>query len=329
MYTSFNSHTVYCSLLLSLLTTAHAAHVTLSCVPYGGSTVVPGDDVEVECFVTASVSQTFGGSQLDLACSLPRVSPGSGSVDSVAVTIDPDNDGMIEGSRAGIPFLFGPPFGGPGTWGGNPSNCRFVGSPCLGPSTCQPTLLPGQTAYLGTIIYHVSDCANGNFEIVLENFSDPPSSSDTTKLFGLAGISLIPFNFTPVQLAITGQACCFPDGGCSVMDSACCVDQGGEPGTNGMFCDGDPDGDGVDAACGDACPGDPLDDSDGDGVCDSADLCPGEDDTIDANSDQVPDCLQRIPTNSAWALVVLTLVLATGSKIMYSVHHRGIAAAEP
>lgn len=37
---------------------------------------------------------------------------------------------------------------------------------------------------------------------------------------------------------------------------------------------------------------DPLIDSDGDGVADDADVCPGEDDTIDENNDGIPDCTQ-------------------------------------
>jgi hypothetical protein len=61
----------------------------------------------------------------------------------------------------------------------------------------------------------------------------------------------------------------------------------------------DSDGDGVpdadDACPRDAFPGSPDGceaDSDGDGVGDSTDRCPGEDDTVDANGNRRPDCLE-------------------------------------
>ncbi len=52
----------------------------------------------------------------------------------------------------------------------------------------------------------------------------------------------------------------------------------------------DPDGDGDDVpnSC-DPCPFDNPDDTDGDGVCDSDDVCPSFDDTADADGDGVPD----------------------------------------
>ncbi len=48
------------------------------------------------------------------------------------------------------------------------------------------------------------------------------------------------------------------------------------------------DGDATGDIC-DPCPTDNPDDSDGDMVCDSADLCPGKDDRLDADNDSVPD----------------------------------------
>lgn len=72
---------------------------------------------------------------------------------------------------------------------------------------------------------------------------------------------------------------------------------------------GDSDGDGV-ANGQDFCPGaddavdldrdgiidclDPLVDGDGDGVGDGADQCPGADDTLDQDQDQIPDCLDPL-----------------------------------
>ncbi len=93
--------------------------------------------------------------------------------------------------------------------------------------------------------------------------------------------------------------------------------------------DTDSDGDGV-ADCLDLCPLDPdkiapglcgcgvLDtDSDGDGVPDCVDQCPGEDDTIDANDDGIPDCFQFpiIPTTTAWGLAVMLLLILIAAKL--------------
>jgi hypothetical protein len=48
------------------------------------------------------------------------------------------------------------------------------------------------------------------------------------------------------------------------------------------------DNDGIPDGC-DPCPLDFSNDSDGDGVCDSNDICPGFDDTIDTDGDGIPD----------------------------------------
>jgi len=84
--------------------------------------------------------------------------------------------------------------------------------------------------------------------------------------------------------------------------------------------DTDSDGDTV-PNCHDACPNDPLKtspgacgcgqpdtpacsgcpdgDADGDGVCDSLDLCPGANDHVDADSDGLPDCMDGCPQDGA------------------------------
>ncbi|MBK9272727.1 MAG: T9SS type A sorting domain-containing protein [Saprospiraceae bacterium] len=79
--------------------------------------------------------------------------------------------------------------------------------------------------------------------------------------------------------------------------------------------DTDSDDDGT-ADCNDGCPTDPdkttpgqcgcgnaETDSDCDGIADCNDVCPGGDDTVDANSDNIPDCSQLLNYNSysnAW-----------------------------
>ncbi|MCH7729294.1 MAG: IPTL-CTERM sorting domain-containing protein [Planctomycetes bacterium] len=52
-------------------------------------------------------------------------------------------------------------------------------------------------------------------------------------------------------------------------------------------------------------------DSDGDGVPDCDDQCPGVDDAVFA-----PECEGAIPTTSQWGLIVLTLLLLVGIKMI-------------
>ena len=53
-------------------------------------------------------------------------------------------------------------------------------------------------------------------------------------------------------------------------------------------------------------------DSDGDGVFDCDDQCPGVDDAI-----FVPQCRGAIPTVSQWGLVILALLLLAAGKIAF------------
>jgi len=117
------------------------------------------------------------------------------------------------------------------------------------------------------------------------------------------------------------------------VDSVCCTLEGGTPAPPGVLCEGDADGDGVDATCGDACPDDPEKtapglcgcgipdlDSDGDTVADCRDLCPNVDDRVDKDGDGYPDCalgLARIPTVSLWGVCILTLLLLIAGKISF------------
>ena len=114
----------------------------------------------------------------------------------------------------------------------------------------------------------------------------------------------------------------------------------------------DRDHDGVGDVC-DPCPDDRLDDRDGDGVCDSDDPCftdplkvdpgqcgcgvPDEDSDGDGAADCVdlcpdvddaifgPDCVGKIPTVSAWGLVVLALLMMTGGKICFGRRSLGLS----
>ncbi|MFQ5463275.1 MAG: hypothetical protein ACE5E5_11700 [Phycisphaerae bacterium] len=52
-------------------------------------------------------------------------------------------------------------------------------------------------------------------------------------------------------------------------------------------------------------------------VADCLDQCPGEDDTIDANQNGTPDCLDppAVPTLGPWGLAILALALLTAGKV--------------
>ena len=58
-------------------------------------------------------------------------------------------------------------------------------------------------------------------------------------------------------------------------------------------------------------------DSDGDGVADCIDQCPGVDDSLFA-----PSCSDAIPTVSAWGLGILTLLLLTAAKVRFTSRSR-------
>ena len=62
------------------------------------------------------------------------------------------------------------------------------------------------------------------------------------------------------------------------------------------------------------------DDSDGDGVPDCIDQCPGVDDAVFA-----PECKGAIPTLSEWGLVILALLLLAGGKVYFNRRRRAAA----
>lgn len=82
-------------------------------------------------------------------------------------------------------------------------------------------------------------------------------------------------------------------------------------------CESDSDGDGVINPC-DPCPSDALNDVDGDGLCANVDSCPGvfNPDQADRDGDGIGDaCAGPIPAVSGWALLVLSLLILTQSKL--------------
>ncbi len=119
----------------------------------------------------------------------------------------------------------------------------------------------------------------------------PTGRSTLSKRFSLLVLpaALATFLAVGVQPGLAqDQACCFGDGSCQMLSEADCVTAGGTPQGPGSDCADDSDGDGV-ANCNDGCPGDinkiadgvcgcgvPDDDDDGDGAENCIDGCPGD-----------------------------------------------------
>jgi len=81
-----------------------------------------------------------------------------------------------------------------------------------------------------------------------------------------------------------------------------CQLSGADCDSNGVLdsCETDTDLDSLIDAC-DPCPLDFFNDSDGDGSCDSDDLCPGQDDALDADVDGIPDGCDLDDDNDTWS----------------------------
>ena len=129
---------------------------------------------------------------------------------------------------------------------------------------------------------------------------------------------------TPYCPIPTG-ACC-QGTACSLQSAFDCQNLGGTYYGTDTACDvPDADGDGLRDEC-DECPADPAKiepgvcgcgqddnaDSDGDGVLDCNDECLGIDDAVFA-----PDCTDAIPAISTWGVIVLSLFLLTGGKLLF------------
>ena len=165
---------------------------------------------------------------------------------------------------------------------------RFSGAAYIGASTCEavrfPTtddagIAPIWGAYAPGYPLEVEVAAVGTYSGLFELLADGTWSPAS---FDIAGHTYV--------LRCDAADTCEPD----VID----LDLDGVPDdvdnclveSNPDQADGD--GDLVGDAC-DPCPIDATNDSDGDGVCDSTDLCPGADDDLDDDLDGVPDGCDR------------------------------------
>lgn len=173
-------------------------------------------------------------------------------------------------------------------------------------------------------------------EIVLDG--PLPLGATTRFTFDTSGPTDSPPSILEYTYLLLGS-CCLPQRACIETDEQGCADQSGGFTTNDA-CEGDQDGDGVDALCGDQCPLDPVKlspgqcgcghldtDADADTVAYCVDQCPDQDDRIDTDSNGQPDCNQffPIPAVSTWGLGILALVLLIAAKTP----HVGLSEPRP
>ncbi|MEK6675079.1 MAG: hypothetical protein AABZ47_05415 [Planctomycetota bacterium] len=281
--------TLVCA-LIGIIANGVTGSNTVECRPWPGSVIQGGGETELECFFVSTQSTEVFGYQLDFPCLLLSASPSGGNLMAVDLFYS------TAGSRDGTYplFLFNPT--GVTT---NETLCTIrVGASIIKPTAVIPA---NDERYVGTIRYVASDCAIGEFQGGIENFSSPPLPTDGTRFGGPFG-SYLPLTGVTATIIVS-----------------------------------DLDGDGVGDTC-DPCPDDNPDDSDFDGVCDSidncpaaansnqfdsdgdtvgdvCDQCPGLDDCVDINYDAVPDCSLLIPTVSTWGLIILALSLLTLAKV--------------
>jgi hypothetical protein len=319
--------------LAMLLTQAANGAITVECVPIGGPYVTGGQIVEVECFLSTDVSQTFSGAQLDLPCALLGKSPSLGSIAGVALNIEFSH----------YPELFFlVPLGG-GVWGVNNELCAAYAVPFL---EGEPRMIAaGTTVYFATFQYLVSDCAAGIFNITIEDGNATPEATDGTRFLDFDD-NTIPYDAISTSLTIpTGNCCqetlCVQDN----INEFCCTQT--YPGASffagrscddvipcGLcisdaqcddsdFCNGP---EACDSITGDCVPGTPLDCDDG-MFCNGLELCDSAAGCLAAATpcaqglecDEARDeCFfPGIPTVSAWGLAAISLCLAIGAKMRF------------
>jgi hypothetical protein len=144
------------------------------------------------------------------------------------------------------------------------------------------------TDYTGNQIVVTGMGATYTYQVV-DGFNDCPSGCLCERVWAIGvdqsgAVDVLSYYEAgwPGECVFQDTACCLPAGVCGVMSIGSCHGQGGAPLPFTSPCEGDLDGDGVDARCGDACPDDP--DKTDPGICG----CNVPD--TDSNGDGVPDC---------------------------------------
>jgi hypothetical protein len=201
----------FACIVFAISQTTRAA-VTIECVPQGGTQVTGNQTVVVECFVSSPVTEFIDGAQWDFACSLPGLAGATGGIESTLLS--------IEQFHSPEPYLFVGGFSGT-----QQGPCRAFGTPL--PELPYVILPAGEVRYFSTIEFHVSECAAGSFEIMLEGMSDPPQVTDATRFMRDPWLGrpedLIPINYNPTILNVVSGACC--DGSTCLADDInpiCC-----------------------------------------------------------------------------------------------------------
>jgi len=200
-------------------------NIALSLVPVGAGSVTGNDLVIVEVFISAGTAdQPFRGTQVDLPCSLLGGASGTvttGSADSDGASTVSVN--VAGGSQAGVPYLYPG-----GVAAANQAFCRAAGTPAIG--VTEPVILAaGQTRYLATFVYRVSDCAVGDFDLLFEGRSVPPMSNDSTRLIAPDGPDpdslddVIPFKAGRVAVSVDAGRCCRGSFCLGELNRHCCL----------------------------------------------------------------------------------------------------------
>jgi hypothetical protein len=165
----------------------------------------------MEVFITnvGSVDDVYELVKTTLFCNVSADVGGSGTLTALEVTNDPDGDGIPGPSDSGIPFL-----GGVGA----------VYAPECNTAVVDPygmVLAPGESRYLMTVIYEVSDCPGGEFQVALKCSATTPCGETENMSFTYIRNDgeTLPFNAEHALLTVSQTATACNDGQpCTVND---------------------------------------------------------------------------------------------------------------
>ncbi len=225
-----------CAILVFLFfVSPSSAALTIECLP--DETVVSGNDlVTITCHISSTSDVFLFSVQLDFPCAIRVGAGGTGTLIRESISVDQN--------RLNPPFLFATKEGQPISAINN-RECRI--GLALGPLEPPVLLADGETRYLATLKYRVSECARGSFRIAFEGRSSPPRSDDLTRVDD-ATRQPLPFVPSLGQLsAPTGCSCltaeeCDDENECTTDNCAgsiCQNDPNTEACEDGLFCTSD------------------------------------------------------------------------------------------